>query len=62
VPLKYALDWPVMASYDELAAYAKWANGRIPTFEEVRSIYNYVETSKLDAQKVPSKLISAVNG
>ena len=63
VPLELALDWPVMASYDELAAYAKWANGRIPTLEEARSIYNYVETLKgEDAEKVQSPLISAVNG
>jgi L-histidine Nalpha-methyltransferase / hercynylcysteine S-oxide synthase len=62
IPLKYALDWPVMASYDELAAYAKWANGRIPTFEEVKSIYNYVQNAKIQPEKVPSKLISAVNG
>lgn len=62
VALKYALDWPVMASYDELAAYATWANGRIPTFEEVKSIYNYVECTKLKPEQVPSNLISAVNG
>ena len=63
IPLKFALDWPVMASFDELAAYAKWAGGRIPTLEEVRSIYNYVENSKQDElEKSPSKLISAVNG
>lgn len=62
VPLKYALDWPVMASYDELAAYAEWANGRIPTLEEARSLYKYVEEQKTVLQKVPSKLISAVNG
>lgn len=62
IPLQYAVDWPVMASYDELAAYAKWANGRIPSFEEARSIYNYVELSKAEAESVPSKLISAVNG
>lgn len=62
VELQYALDWPVMASYDELAAYARWSDGRIPTFEEVRSIYNYVESSILSCEKVPSTLISAVNG
>jgi L-histidine Nalpha-methyltransferase / hercynylcysteine S-oxide synthase len=63
VPLELALDWPVMASYDELAAYATWAGGRIPTLEEARSIYNYVEMSKQDkVEKIPSKLISAVNG
>ncbi|EXJ55868.1 hypothetical protein A1O7_08799 [Cladophialophora yegresii CBS 114405] len=62
VPLKYALDWPVMASYDELAAYAEWSGGRIPTLEEARSLYQYVEEQKSILQKVPSKLISAVNG
>ena len=62
VPLAYALDWPVMASYDELAAFAKWSHGRIPTLEEVRSIYNYVDATKKEAAKVSSSLISAVNG
>lgn len=63
VPLEYALDWPVMASYDELAGYAKWANGRIPTLEEAKSIYNYVDSAKADElEQIPSSLISAVNG
>ncbi|KIW86193.1 hypothetical protein Z517_01588 [Fonsecaea pedrosoi CBS 271.37] len=62
VPLKYALDWPVMASYDELAAYAEWSDGRIPTMEEARSLYQYVENQDSVLQKVTSKLISAVNG
>ena len=62
VPLQLALDWPVMASYDELAAYAKWAGGRIPTLEEAHSIYNYVEMRKDEAIEVPNSLISAVNG
>ncbi|EXJ84167.1 hypothetical protein A1O3_04834 [Capronia epimyces CBS 606.96] len=62
VPLKYALDWPVMASYDELVAYANWSNGRIPTFEEVRSLYQFVQEEKISVEKVPSVLISAVNG
>ena len=51
-----------MASYDELAAYARWSNGRIPTLEEARSIYKYVEVRKDEAEEVPSSLISAVNG
>ncbi|POS88303.1 hypothetical protein EPUL_000094 [Erysiphe pulchra] len=46
VPLKYALDWPVSASYDELAECANWMNARIPTFEEARSIYSYVEKQR----------------
>ena len=62
IPLEYVLDWPVMASYDELSAYAKWSNGRIPTFEEARSIYNYAEGEKSALEKMPSTLISAVNG
>lgn len=39
VPLEFAQDWPVMASHDELAEYAEWMGCRIPTFEEVKSIY-----------------------
>ena len=62
VPLQLALDWPVMASYDELAAYAMWVGGRIPTLGEVRSIYSYVEQRKKEANEVPNSLISAVNG
>jgi L-histidine Nalpha-methyltransferase / hercynylcysteine S-oxide synthase len=63
VPLHYARHWPVMASYNELAAYANWSNGRIPTMEEARSIYSQVEASKQEvAEKVSSSLISAVNG
>ncbi|KAL2429682.1 Ergothioneine biosynthesis protein 1 [Exophiala dermatitidis] len=62
VPLKYALDWPVMASYDELAAYAHWSGGRIPTLEETRSLYQFVESQKPAVERVSSVLISAVNG
>ncbi|KAK4693243.1 L-histidine Nalpha-methyltransferase / hercynylcysteine S-oxide synthase, partial [Lecanoromycetidae sp. Uapishka_2] len=46
VPLEQALDWPIFASYDELARCAAWMNARIPTFEEARSIYRYVDTTK----------------
>ncbi|KAK5200061.1 hypothetical protein LTR92_000602 [Exophiala xenobiotica] len=63
VPLKFALDWPVMASYNELVAYAKWSNGRIPSLEEARSLYKYVQDPpQSTVEKVTSKLISAVNG
>lgn len=63
IPLQHALHWPVMASYDELAAYAKWSDGRIPTLEEARSIYSYAEASKKSQEEeVSSSLISAVNG
>ncbi|KAF2703649.1 hypothetical protein K504DRAFT_463379 [Pleomassaria siparia CBS 279.74] len=62
VPLKYALDWPVVASYDELAGCAAWMGGRIPTMEEVRSIYSYVDHSKSkDFEGAPGTTIPAVN-
>ena len=63
IPLKYALDWPIMASYDELLGCAKWMGGRIPTAEEVRSIYSYVDHLKAkEAEGVQARTISAVNG
>ena len=62
VPLEYALDWPVMASYDELASFARWAGGRIPSYEEAKSIHQYAETVKADPVNINSSLISAVNG
>lgn len=43
VSLNLAQDWPVIASYDELASYAQWVGCRIPTYEEVRSIYLYAD-------------------
>ena len=56
VPLEWALDWPVMSSYDELAGYAGWMNCRLPTFEEVKSIYKYSEHLKTanDSSRSPS--------
>lgn len=63
VPLKYALDWPMIASYDELLGCAKWMGGRIPTFEEVQSVYTHVRLSKTkEAELVQTRIISAVNG
>ena len=63
VPLDQAKHWPVFASYDELSACARWMNGRIPTMEEARSIYRYVDVLKTkEADKVLAKTISAVNG
>lgn len=46
VPLAFALDWPLMASYNEVDAYAKYVDLRIPTLLEVRSIHEYVEKQK----------------
>lgn len=60
VPLEWAADWPVMASYDELAAYAKWMNCRLPTFEEARSIYRY--SSALRGSKTESNGVLSVAG
>lgn len=63
VALEHALSWPVFASYDDLAGCAKWMNGRIPTADEARSIYSYVDRIKTkEAEKVLVKKISAVNG
>lgn len=63
IPLRYALEWPVMASYDELAGCAQWMGGRIPTMEEARSIYSYVDSSRaLDIEKSLGNTIPAVNG
>lgn len=63
VPLKYALDWPVFASYDELKGCATYMGGRIPTFEEARSIYRYAEIMKREkAERQLGKTVPAVNG
>lgn len=63
VPLKYALHWPVSASYDELADCAKWMGGSIPTLEQARSIYHYVDALKLkEAEQHLGKCVPAVNG
>jgi hypothetical protein len=62
VPLKLAMGWPVVASYDELAGCAQWMGGRIPTMEEARSIYNYVESMKPEFESSLGNTIPAVNG
>ena len=63
IPLEQALDWPVFASYDELSRCATWMNGRIPSVEEVRSIYNYVDRNKnKKTDSINTKKVSAVNG
>lgn len=46
VAFELARDWPVTASYDELAEYARWRRCRLPTYEEVRSIYSHSEWLK----------------
>ena len=63
VTLASALDWPVMASYDELAGCAKWMGGRVPTADETRSIYSYVDQlNGKDSSGVSAHTIPAVNG
>lgn len=61
IPLKFAREWPVMASYDELLGCAKWMGGRIPTADEVRALYEYVESLDV-AEQTLGKRIDAVNG
>jgi L-histidine Nalpha-methyltransferase / hercynylcysteine S-oxide synthase len=63
VPLKLALDWPIFASYDELAGCALWMGGRIPTAEEARSIYKWADMlKKKQAEHKLGKTVPAVNG
>lgn len=63
VPLEYALDWPVSASYDELHGCAKYMGGRIPTHEEAQSIYAYADALKQkEATNALGETIPAVNG
>lgn len=63
VPLKLALDWPVCASYDELAGCAAYMGGRIPTMEEAKSIYFYADSQKKrELSQNLDKTIPAVNG
>lgn len=62
VPLEYAFEWPVTASYDELIGCATWMGGRIPTMEEVRSIYSYVDRMKSkEVEQALGRTIPAVN-
>jgi formylglycine-generating enzyme required for sulfatase activity len=62
ISLELALDWPVCASYDEVAGCARWMGGRIPTMEEARSIYRHVdEAKKMQAHESLGANIPAVN-
>lgn len=64
VPLSQALDWPVSASYDEVAGCANFMGGRIPTLEEARSIYAQVnerDFNQLKAHQALGQTIPAVN-
>ncbi|CAG8949217.1 hypothetical protein HYFRA_00004841 [Hymenoscyphus fraxineus] len=63
VPLKFALDWPVFASYDELLGCANFMGGRIPTVEEAKSIYSHVDSLRREeAERHLGKTVPAVNG
>lgn len=63
VALQYALDWPIFASYDELAGCAAWMGGRIPTLEEARSVYTHVDYMRQEqAERTLGKTVPAVNG
>ncbi|KAK7753687.1 hypothetical protein SLS62_004309 [Diatrype stigma] len=69
VPLAHALDWPALASYDELAGCAAWLGGRIPTLEEARSLYGYADElaqrrrkGAAEAENQLGKTVPAVNG
>jgi hypothetical protein len=62
VPLKFSLDWPVSASYDELAGCAKWMGGSIPTLKQTKSIYQYADALELKEAARLGKRVPAVNG
>ena len=63
VPLKHVLDWPIFASYDELAGCALWMGGRIPTTEEARSVYTHVDRlKKEEAERKLGNSVPGVNG
>jgi formylglycine-generating enzyme required for sulfatase activity len=64
VPLAHCLTWPVIASYEALSGCAAYMGGRIPTLEEARSIYSFVDQqkSKLIAPQVSGHRIAGVNG
>jgi formylglycine-generating enzyme required for sulfatase activity len=62
VPLRHALDWPVFASYDELAGCAAWMGGRVPSLEEARSIYQHARVKKPAPPSRLTKKVPAVNG
>ena len=62
VALAFASEWPVSASYDELLGCAQWMGGRIPSLEEVRSIYRYAEQSQAAVKNALNNTIPAVNG
>ncbi|KAI7766339.1 hypothetical protein LZL87_012577 [Fusarium oxysporum] len=48
-----ALDWPVMASFDEVERYAQWVGARLATLHELRSIHEHVKRRrKAPASKV----------
>jgi L-histidine Nalpha-methyltransferase / hercynylcysteine S-oxide synthase len=61
VPLSLATEWPVMASYDELKAYAEWKGGRLPTESELRYLYDYLHMKDSVARRNAVN-IDAVNG
>ena len=63
VPLNLALDWPAIASYDELAGCAEWMHYKIPTADQVRAVYRYSnDMAMATIEKKQSKKIDAVNG
>lgn len=63
ISLSLASDWPVCASYDELAGCARYMGGRIPTLDETRSIYNDVDLTRHSnsSSETLGKTIPAVN-
>lgn len=67
IPLSYVRNWPVHASYDQLCACAVYLGGRIPTRDELLSIYDYAAAElgaagkRSDRNDVLDRVIPGVN-
>jgi len=52
VAMDVARHWPVLTSYDDLAAYACWKGGRLPTEPELRLFFDLYEAGYEDGANV----------
>ncbi|PFH58536.1 hypothetical protein XA68_13559 [Ophiocordyceps unilateralis] len=57
IPLSQALDWPAMASYDDMTMYCAWLGGgvRIPTLHQVRSIHEFSDRRRAKSSSSSEK-------
>lgn len=50
VEMSIARDWPLMASKNEIEAYAKWKGGRLPSEAELRVLWESPEGPRADGE------------